>query len=151
MSGKGNCSKPSHKIPRSSSLSSNNDLDQIKKRLEKEKCAKQSNTASGEQHLKLSTDIYKQLMTLERNYIRKEDTTLGSIIEVFDCTKLIIFIQTYIRNICNSKASSWIKHYPLVDCFPIELQNWDEMVYYLQRFEWLRLKYIILKLLLSNK
>jgi serine/threonine-protein phosphatase 2B regulatory subunit len=93
---KGNCSKPFRKIPRSSSLSSDNDLDQIKKRLEKlekEKNAKQSNTSSSEQHLKLLTDIYEQLMTLEKRMKapepqrnctrkRKEDTTLDTIIEV---------------------------------------------------------------------
>lgn len=113
---KGSCSKPSRKIPRSSSFSSDNDLEQIKKRLEKlekEKTAKQNNTAAtaSEQHLKLLTDIYEHLMTIEkrikspepqRNCTRKDDTTLDSVIEVFDCTKLLIFVQKFVSKICNS-------------------------------------------------
>ncbi|KAJ3704764.1 hypothetical protein LUZ61_008469 [Rhynchospora tenuis] len=90
---KRNHSKPSHKDTHASSKSSDNDLEQIKKRLEKlekEKIAKQNNTVSSEQHLKLLKDIYEQLMTIEKrikpvepqkNCTRKEDKTLDSIIE----------------------------------------------------------------------
>lgn len=102
---KGNCSKSSYKVSRASSLNSDNDLDQIKKRLEKlekEKCAKQINAVSGEQHLKMLKDIYEQLMTLEsrikapepqKKCTRKEDKTLDSVIEVLDCTKLITYFH----------------------------------------------------------